>query len=100
MKIRTLGESYSKSPSTKIVAKSKKKGSMEVLNPDSQRKNVYLTGNEVFLAALGKLFEQGGILISAVCTVYRVLSYESLYPSIVMMVITMTIIVMMTSQKR
>ena len=73
---------------------------MEVLNPDSQRKNVYLTGNEVFLAALGKLFEQGGILISAVCTVYLVLSYESLYPFIVMIVITMTIIVMMTSQKR
>ena len=57
---------------------------------------VYLSGNEVFLAALGKLFEQGSILISAVCTVYVVLSYESLYPLIVLMAITTTKIVMMT----
>ena len=72
---------------------------MDVLNPDSLRKKVYLSWNEVFLAALEKFFEQGGVLISTVCTVYVVLSCESLYPFIVMISITMTKIVMMTITK-
>ena len=72
---------------------------MDVLNPDSLRKKLYLSWKEVFLAALGKFFKQGGILISTVCTVYVVLSYESLYPFIVMMAITITKIVMMTITK-
>ena len=100
MKIRTRGESDLTTTSAKIAEKKFKKRVCGGAKPGlSEKKKVYLSGNEVFLVALGKMFEHGGILISAACTVYVVLSYESLYPFIVMMAITMTKIVMMTIAK-
>ena len=88
MKITTRGES---DLSTASAKSSRKESVCGGAKPGlSEKKKVYLSGNEVFLAALGKLFEQGVPFLQ--CTLF-------LIKKVCVTAITMTIIVMMRITK-
>lgn len=88
MKLTTRGES---DLSTVSAKSSRKESVCGGAKPGlSEKKKVYLSGNEVFLAALGKLFEQGVPFLQ--CTLF-------LIKKVCVTAITMTIIVMMRITK-